>query len=60
MTKYKWLLIFLAILAGGLLAWWMYSPWQHHKIFMKVLSVPNRRVEKHSEGCRKYGLFPNR
>ncbi len=26
MTKYKWLLIFLAILAGGLLAWWMYKP----------------------------------
>ena len=26
MTKYKWLLIFLAILAGGLLAWWLYKP----------------------------------
>ena len=26
MTKYKWLLIFLAILAGGLLAWWMFKP----------------------------------
>ena len=26
MTKYKWLLIFLAILAGGLLAWWLFKP----------------------------------
>lgn len=26
MTKYKWLLIFLAILAGSLLAWWLYKP----------------------------------
>ena len=26
MTKYKWLLIFLAILAGGLLAWWLHRP----------------------------------
>jgi len=25
-NKYKWLLIFLAILAGGLLAWWLYKP----------------------------------
>ena len=26
MTKYKWLLIFSALVAGGLLAWWMYKP----------------------------------
>jgi len=26
MTKYKWLLIFLAILAGSLLAWWLFKP----------------------------------
>ena len=26
MNKYKWLLIFLAILAGSLLAWWLYKP----------------------------------
>jgi hypothetical protein len=26
MTKYKWLLIFLAILAGGLLVWWLFKP----------------------------------
>jgi len=25
-TKYKWLLIFLAILAGSLLAWWLFKP----------------------------------
>jgi len=26
MTKYKWLLIFSAIIAGGLLAWWLFKP----------------------------------
>lgn len=26
MNKYKWLLIFLAILAGSLLAWWLFKP----------------------------------
>jgi len=26
MTKYKWLLIFSALVAGGLLAWWLHRP----------------------------------
>lgn len=26
MTKYKWLLIFSALVAGGLLAWWLFKP----------------------------------
>ena len=26
MTKYKWLLILSALVAGGLLAWWLFKP----------------------------------